>query len=123
MKFTSFNPMIITRDAEAAIALFEELGFERRHTKDGFLEDVSAVRMKDAGGFHVDIVQAPVDRDLTGIRMNVDDFDEAYEFLVSRGFRSHDGHKPTETGSSRGCMMISPSGFAITISKHFRDRH
>ena len=26
MKFTSFNPMIITKDSEAAVALFEALG-------------------------------------------------------------------------------------------------
>ena len=29
MKITSFNPLIITRDPESAIKLFEELGFER----------------------------------------------------------------------------------------------
>ena len=68
MKFTSFNPMIITKDAETAIALFEALGFERRHTKEGFLDDVSAVRMKDSNGFHVDVVQAPVPHDMTTIQ-------------------------------------------------------
>ena len=31
MKITSFNPLIVTKDAEAAIALFEALGFERPH--------------------------------------------------------------------------------------------
>ena len=34
MKITSFNPLIVTKDAESAIKLFEALGFERRHTKD-----------------------------------------------------------------------------------------
>lgn len=33
MKITSFNPLIVTRDAENVIRLFEELGFERRHRK------------------------------------------------------------------------------------------
>ena len=32
------------------IGLFEALGFERRHTKEGFGHDVSAVRMKDSNG-------------------------------------------------------------------------
>jgi hypothetical protein len=50
MKFTSFNPMIITKDAETAIGLFEALGFERRHTKEGFGQYVSAVRMMDSNG-------------------------------------------------------------------------
>ena len=31
MKITSFNPLIVTKDAESAAKLFEELGFERRH--------------------------------------------------------------------------------------------
>ena len=37
MKITTFNPLIITRDPEAAIQVFEELGFVRRHTKLGWL--------------------------------------------------------------------------------------
>lgn len=120
MKFTSFNPMIITKDSEAAVALFEALGFERRHTKEGFLDDVSAVRMKDSNGFHVDVVQAPVPQGMTTIRMNVDDFDEAYELLTSHGFKRRSEGKPTETGSSKGCMLVSPSGFSISISKHYK---
>ena len=31
MKITTFNPMILSPKAEDVIALFEELGFERRH--------------------------------------------------------------------------------------------
>ena len=54
MKITTFNPMIITNDAEKNVALFEELGFEKRHNKTG--EDFSSNRMKDANGFHIDIV-------------------------------------------------------------------
>ena len=104
----------------SAIALFEALGFERRHTKDGFRDDVSAVRMKDSNGFHVDVVQAPVQQDITTIRMNVDDFDEAYGLLTAHGFKSKSEGNPTETGSSKGCMMVSPSGFSIIISKHYK---
>ncbi len=35
MQITSFNPLIVTKDAESAIALFETMGFERRHEKTG----------------------------------------------------------------------------------------
>ena len=31
MNITSFNPLIVTGNAQAAIALFEAMGFERRH--------------------------------------------------------------------------------------------
>ena len=38
MKITTFNPQIITKDAEAVAKLFEELGFERRHNPKGIGE-------------------------------------------------------------------------------------
>ena len=86
MKITTFNPLIVTKDAENVIKLFEELGFERRHSLDANTgkEDFTSVRMKNAEGFYVDISQAPnITRDLSMIRMNVDDFDEALAFLRS----------------------------------------
>ena len=50
MKITTFNPLIVTKDAEGVIKLYEELGFERRHTitvqSNG--KDITSVRMKDA---------------------------------------------------------------------------
>ena len=86
MKITTFNPQIITKNAEPIIQLFEDLGFEKRHNQKGIGElDVTGVRMKDANGFYVDISQAealPVEC-LTAIRMNVDDFDEAYRLMLA----------------------------------------
>ena len=125
MKITSFNPLIITKDAEAAIALFEDLGFERRHTKTGINgKDITDVRMRyeneDGKVFHVDITQASVPQDITTIRMNIDDFDEAYNLLEEKGFKNAQGDKITETGSSRSTMMVSPTGYSISISKHIK---
>ena len=125
MKITSFNPSIITSDAKSAIALFEALGFERRHTKTGINdEDITSVIMKhtneDGKEFRVSITQAPVPRDITSIQMNVRDFDEAYKLLEEKGFQNAQGGKITDTGTSRATMMVSPSGFAINLSEHIR---
>ena len=123
MKITSFNPLIITPKAEETIKLFEELGFERRHKKTGINgEDITSVSMKDANGFHVDVTQVDkLPQDMLTIRMNVDDFDEAYEFLTARGFKNAQGEKVTDTGSSHATMMVSPSGFAINLIKHIKE--
>ena len=52
MKITSFNPQIITKDAEAVVRLFEALGFERRHIKEDIGDlSVTGIRMKDENGF------------------------------------------------------------------------
>lgn len=122
MKITSFNPMVITPKAEDAIKLFEALGFERQHKKTGINdEDITSISMKDGNGFHVDVAKVEkLPQDMTAIRMNVDDFDEAYEFLTARGFKNAQGGKVTDTGSSHATMMVSPSGFAINLVQHIK---
>ena len=125
MKITTFNPMIVTKDAEAVIKLFEELGFERRHMKTGINDsDISSVRMRYTGEdgkvFHVDVASAPVPQDISTIRMNIDNFDEAYNMLLDKGFKNSQGEKVTETPSSKSTMMIAPSGFPINITQHIK---
>lgn len=120
MRITTFNPMIITKNADEVVRLFEELGFEKRHEKsniDG--AGITGIRMKNADGFHVDVAQTSlVDKgDLPVIRMNVDDFDEGYEFLTAHGFTNILG-RVIDTESSRFAIMISPSGFGIDLMYH-----
>jgi hypothetical protein len=120
MKITTFNPLIITRDPDAAIELFEKMGFKQHHVKQNISEiKTTDVRMKDENGFYVDIAQG--DGEYTMIRVNVDDFDEAIEFFMSHGFRkpNHErAHKTVDTGSSRYTMVVSPSGYILAVSQH-----
>ena len=47
MTITSFNPVILTKKPEEAIALFEALGFERSDQKSGETEnDDQAIRRR-----------------------------------------------------------------------------
>ena len=126
MKITTFNPLIVSKDAEATVKVFEALGFERRHEKKGINgEDITDTRMKytseDGKVFYVDVAQAPVPQDLTTIRMNVDNFEEAYEKLEQKGFKNTQGDRITETSSSKDTMMESPNGYSITISQHIKE--
>ena len=130
MKITTFNPMILTKKPEDAIALFEALGFERHHHKSDETENeeqglaFSTVRMKDANGFYLDISQPdhfPAPQDLTAIRMNVDNFGEAYELLTAHGFKNFYGDQTVDTNSSESAIMISPSGFVINLIQHIKD--
>ena len=123
MKITTFNPLIITRDPDAAIELFEKLGFKQHHIKQNISEiKTTDVRMKDENGFYVDIAQGA--GEYTMIRVNVDDFDEAIEFFMFHGFRkpNHErAHKTVDTGSSRYTMVVSPSGYILAVSQHIKD--
>ena len=128
MQITTFNPMIVSKNAEEIIRLFEELGFERRHHKtaiDG--RNISSARMKltneDGKSFYVDVASSEkVPQDLTTMRMNVSDFDEAYEFLKAHGFKNARGEDHAiESKSARSCLMISPTGFSIQLTQHIKD--
>ena len=123
MKITTFNPMIVSPKGDEIVALFESLGFEKRHeviNVDGF--DTNNVRMKDANGFYVDVAvtSAAIPRDIASIRMNVDDFDEACRLLADHGFKSFYGDRVVENPTSRSAVMIAPSGFAVNLVQHIR---
>jgi hypothetical protein len=126
MEITTFNPLVVTSKGDDVVALFEALGFEKRHAP--VLDEVEQtastqeVRLKNENGFAVDVAyQEGMPRDMTIIRMNVRDFDEAYDFLISKGFtNASGGDKVTDTGSSRSALMVSPTGFAINIAQHIR---
>jgi glutaminase len=121
MKISAFNPLIVTKDAKAVTELFEALGFEHAHTKTGINETVTNYDMKNPDGFRVDIAQVDqLPQEMTVIRMTVRDFDEAYNFLTEHGFKNAQGEKVTETGSSKATLMVSPSGFAISLAQHIK---
>ena len=123
MKITSFNPLIVTKNAAPIIELFETLGFERRHTLAAEVSseiDTTNVRMKNDTGFYVDISEVEtVPQDMMLIRMNVPDFDEAYDYLISKGF-THKSGRVVETPTNKSAMLVSPSGFAFDLCHHIR---
>ena len=123
MKITTFNPMILSKNADEIISLFEELGFERRHQVDNIDDkDISSIRMKDTNGFYLDVARVEsLPRDMTTMRMNVSDFDEAYELLKEHGFKNARGENQTiDSKTARSCLMISPSGFSIQLTQHIK---
>ena len=122
MKITTFNPQIISKDAESIAKFFEELGFEKKHNKNDFSEEIVGIRMKNKDGFSLDISQTdmiPVPA-VPAIRMNVDNFDEAYEILKKYGYENFYGDKTVKSTSSRSAMMMSPSKIPINLVEHIK---
>ena len=130
MKITTFNPQIMTKNADPVVKLFEELGFEKSHDQLEIGElKVEGIRMKDANGFHVDVSVANVSNsiteqalphDMVAIRMNVDDYDEAYSLLKKHGFTNVYGEETVKAKTSKSAVLISPSGFAINVVQHIK---
>ena len=122
MKITGFCPLIVTKDAESVCKVFEDLGFERRHTKTDIENgDNTVYAMKDANGNRINIASSNhIPQTLTAVNINVDNFEEAYDFLIAHGFVNPRGDKVTDTSSSRATLLFSPSGFPVNIAEHLK---
>lgn len=124
MKITAFNPMIITPNAERIVDLFKELGFEIHHNKKNVgSQKVNAIVMKDPNGFHIDVSQPEMELpyDVQAIRINVSDFEEAYELFMSHGFENFYGNDYVVTPSSKSAVLRSPSGLVINLVEHIKN--
>ncbi len=124
MKITSFNPLIVTPQPEKLVELFEALGFKKKHSiVNAGNNDVNIcdIRMTDLNGFNVDVAStANTKQDLSIIRMNVDNFEEAFEFLTSKGF-VNPSNNIVENKYSKSALMVSPSGFAFDLCQHIKE--
>ena len=125
MRITSFDPVIVTTKQAECLELFEALGFERKHapTNEFYGAKVTSVRMKHPNGYHVDVVSKSTknDADEMLIRVNVDDFEEAYRLMTAHGFKNIHGDETIDVKSARSASMEGPSGARIAIVKHIKD--
>ena len=122
MNITNFSTPIISPNSDEIVSVFNELGFVKQHEKNFSTdEDVTSTILVDGNGHMISIASAPVPRDMTVIRMNVDNFEEAYEFLKTKGFVNAKGtDKVEDTCTSKAALLLSPSGFAISLSQHIK---
>lgn len=124
MKITTFDPIIVSPKAEDLISVFEALGFEKSHAPvtATSIGDVTSIRMKHENGYHVDVADVKgIPQDKTYVRINVDNFDEAYDILLKHGFKNRMGENETiDSKRSKAATMISPSGFIIALVQHIK---
>ena len=77
-------------------------------------KDITSVALKHPNGLRIDVVKSDaVPQDMMLIRMNVDNFEEAYNILIEHGFKNNRGDGTIDSKSSKSATMISPSGFTI----------
>lgn len=121
MKITGFNPIVVTQDVEKTVEVFEALGFKKTHNPTGMSsENLTDIVLEDANGNKVDIAPSPQPHDVTILRMNVDNLEEAYNLLLSKGFVNTRGEGFVETEWSKAATMVSPTGYIISIGQHFK---
>ena len=88
----------------------------RLKVSGNFIVDI----MEDGDGHRVDIAEAETESDRVIIRLNVDDFEEAYELLKRNGYENTRGDRRVRSGSAVEATMVSPSGHVISLIQHMR---
>ena len=79
MKITGFCPIIVTKEQESAVKVFEALGFERRHTKTDIEGGANVgIAMKDANGNR--ILKPMLGKDYTCTKLKVYPFEHLNKF-------------------------------------------
>ncbi len=125
MMITGFNPVIASNKAEEIVKLFEALSFEKAHNPvvTSEIGTASVTRMRHPNGHHVDVVSPDraIPQDITRIRINVDDFDEAYKLLTDHGFEIAMVDNIVDIGFAKAAIMVSPSGLMINLVQHIKE--
>jgi len=123
MKITSFNPMIITNRAEEVLKVFEQWGFYKKHAPTLTMAsgtEFTDYRLQSEEGFYMDVaaIDMPLPMEVPAIRINVDDFDEAYRMLTEVGYKpTHEGAF-MENEHSKSVALVGPIGFTIYLVQH-----
>ena len=123
MKITSFNPMIITNRAEEVLKVFEQWGFNKKHAPTLTMAsgtEFTDYRLQSEEGFYMDVasIDMPLPMEVPAIRINVDDFDEAYRMLTEVGYKpTHEGAF-MENEHSKSVALVGPIGFTIYLVQH-----
>lgn len=120
MKISSVGTLIVSPKKEEYLKLFKELGFEEEHVKTD-IEDGANINtvLKDHKGNRIDFASTQkLDKDITSLRINVDNFEEALDYFTKNGFVNTRGDKITQTSSSVDTFLISPTGLGITLTQH-----
>lgn len=119
MKIRSTSPVVFTNDSSNFIAQMEALGFHVNHEKNKANgTNVIAKTLKDDNDHSVAVVEGDVfTPSFAGIRINVDNFDEALKEFTEMGY-TNARENYADTGTSHVTLLRSPEGIFVSISEH-----
>ena len=122
MKVTGINPVFAVKDFEETLPIYEALGFKVIHKNPG-LKGCMYYVLADEEDHRFDVALQPdvdPETDITQmLRINVDDFDEAYKLFTDKGFTSKRGVHDTDSFT---CVSLTdPTGcYSVYLTKHKR---
>lgn len=122
MEIRYTSPVVYTNDGSKIIAQMEAIGFHTAHVKENAGgTGVTMTTMKDDHDHPMTVVEnARFSTPFSGIRINVDHFDEALEKFTAMGYMNLQSGA-TATGTSRATLLRSPEGIFVSLAEHIRE--
>ncbi|MBP9989315.1 MAG: hypothetical protein KBT46_07435 [Ruminococcus sp.] len=119
MKIRYSSPIVFTNDSSEIIAQMEAVGFKVTHKKENAGgTNVTFISMKDNNDHPMMIAEnARFTTPFSGIRLNVDDFEEALAKFTAMGYINLQAGA-TDTGTSHATLLRSPEGIFVSIGEH-----
>ena len=119
MEITYTSPIVFTSDSSKIISQMEAIGFKVTHKKENAGgTGVVFISMKDSNNHPMMIAEnARFTTPFSGIRINVDNFDEALKELTALGYMNLQ-QGATDTGTSHATLLRSPEGIFVSIGEH-----
>lgn len=120
MKVTDFYPVFYAEDIEAETKRFtEDLGFEVIHKPQ--IEFLDYVVLENSNKRRVDLVCSHFPADsfkegFLGMRVNVDDYDDAVSFFETQGYKVFGTAHDTETSVS--ALLTKGDGTYLVLFQH-----
>ena len=120
MKVTAFFPVILYKDLDEGLKEYEAMGFERKHSYENF---AMRSHVMEINGNRVEIFTSHLDMfnmpdGYYGMRINVRDFEEAVEYLGTKGYKLFMG--PFDNEYSRVGILGDNEGRKIFLYRHYR---
>ena len=123
MKITSENAAVFSANAKGAVSFYEEnFGFKLMHKID-LTDDLAPLTamycMENESGVHVDVIQyTGLSTDMSGFRVNVNNFEDAFTTFTMLGYTVDFGPAIIESATS---AYISRNGAdPILLMQHIQ---
>ena len=114
MKITSMNPVFVAKDVSGFISLYKGMfGFSVKHVLNA--ENSTVTVLENADGVRIDAVQRNVEKSYMGVRINVDNFEDALKEHLERGFMIIEEEN---TPSNRLALIVRENGTEILLVQH-----
>lgn len=123
MKITSINPVIISADADEIISFYEKnFGFRVIH-KGSLISTANPTEtirvLENEDGHRLDVIRLDSKTSTEhGLRINVDDFDEALSIYKAEGFSIMSG--PVVSNTSKRVLITKRNGAPLLLMQHLK---